>query len=803
MKRIDLNGLWHMTGNGYDCAGTIPGSVYSFLLDAKLTEDPFYRDNELEYLKLMEHDYTFTRTFTAQAGENRVILCCDGLDTLCTIYVNGAEVGSTKNMHRRYEFDVTEALRPGENEISLTFASPTAGIKALDERKPYYGMSDAYRGFSYIRKAHCMYGWDWGPILPDAGIWRDIYLLVQDSARITDCRILQRHEDGKVFITAAAETTESCDVRVTLTDPSGKSVGLPNGVETEVSEPQLWWPNGMGSQPLYTVKAEIWKDGQVADSMTKRVGLRTLRLVREKDRYGESFYHCVNGVPFFAMGADYIPEDNILSRVTAERTRWLFEQAKDCHFNAMRVWGGGYYPDSFFFDACDELGIVVFLDMMVACCNLPELDEIRDEFAAEVRDNLLRLRHHASIAVISGNNEVESITGRRLERGTDGPEVRENYIEIFEGILPEIVKEVCPEIDYIPSSPTTCGHFIDPQNENYGDTHYWDVWHGNKPYADYRNHYFRYLSEFGFQSFPCEKTVNAFTLPEDRNIFSRIMERHQRNKTANGKILSYLSQTFLYPAEFGTLLYASQLLQATAIRCGVEHLRRNRGRCMGTLYWQLNDIWPVASWASIDYYGRYKALQYVAKRFYAPVMISCEEVGETATRQAVYLQPDYYDYVTTAALSVNNDSMEDVTGRVVWQLRSADSTVLQEGSHEITVPKLSVVHLDKMDFQKTDVERNHLIYCFEVDGTEVSRGTALFTAPKHYRFEKPNLRCEISGDEITVYADAYAQSVEIDSPDSDFILSDNYFDMEKGSRTVKILSGTPKTIRLRSVYDIR
>ncbi len=803
MKRIELNGLWQMTGNGYDCRGTIPGSVYSFLMDAGLADDPYYRDNELWFLELMQHDYTFTRTFTVQPDGHRVKLCCDGLDTLCTVYVNGVEIASTKNMHRQYEWDITAQLQPGENELSLCFASPTKYIKALDEQKHCPSSIDTYRGFPYLRKAFCMLGWDWGPMLPDAGIWRDIYLLIEDSARITDLRILQRHEEGRVFITAIAATSDNSVPRVTLTAPDGAVAELPSGVECEVENPQLWWPNGMGEQPLYTVTAEILQNGEVADSTTRRIGLRTLELVREHDEYGESFYHRVNGIPFFAMGADYIPEDNILSRITAERTRWLLEQGRNCHFNAIRVWGGGYYPDDFFFDICDELGLVVFLDMMVACCLLPEDGEMHRELEAEVRQNLIRIRHHACIAVLSGNNEVEEMLVGMTSIGEIGEPEQKNYRYIFERLFPQVVAEVCPELPYIPSSPTSFDHDIHPQDENYGDSHYWLVWHGNLPYAEYRKHFFRYLSEFGFQSFPCEKTVNAFTLPEDRNVFSRIMERHQRNSSANGKILSYLSQTFLYPKDFGTLLYASQLLQATAIRYGVEHLRRNRGRCMGTLYWQFNDIWPVASWASIDYYGRYKALQYVAKRFYSPVMISCAEVGETATRPSVYAQHDFYDYETTATLSVNNDSLQSVTGRVVWQLCDANSNVLQEGSEEITVPSLSVKHLDMMDFRKTDVERHHLSFRFEVDGQEVSGGSVLFTAPKHYQFADPKLTWSRSGDEITVYADAYAQAVEIDSPDSDFILSDNYFDMEKGSKTVRIVEGDPQTIVLRSVYDIR
>ena len=368
--------------------------------------------------------------------------------------------------------------------------------------------------------------------------------------------------------------------------------------------------------------------------------------------------------------------------------------------------------------------------------------------------------------------------------------------------MPEIVKELCPYIPYVPSSPSSCGHFVDPRNENYGDSHYWEVWHGNKPFTDYRNKYFRYLSEFGFQSFPSEKTINAVTAPEDRNIFSRVMEMHQRNGVANGKILNYLSQTYKYPSEFGTLLYASQLLQAEAMRYGVEHLRRHRGRCMGTLYWQLNDIWPTASWSSVDYYGRYKALHYVAKRFYNPVMISCKETGEWDTREFPTTDPRV-GYETKAQLCVTNETRSDVTGEAVWALRDSTGKVLKEGKTAMTVPALSSVWLEEMDFCKTDVDNTYMSFAFVVDGESVSEGTVLFTVPKYFQFQNPNLRCEVKGDELTVYADSYAQYVEIDSPDCDFVLSDNYFNMNAGKKTVKILEGNPQNIRLRSVYDIK
>lgn len=802
MKRMDLSGSWLLSGNGYNCSGTVPGSVYSFLLEAGLMEDPFFRDNEDAALALMEHNYTFTRNFHYTLSGNPVKLCCDGLDTLATVLLNGQEVAKTQNMHRRYEFDVTALLADGENEIAIRFESPTAYVRERHAEDPIPGVSQwPYHGFYHLRKVHSMFGWDWGPRLPDAGIWRDIYLLEENSARILKTHVRQRHENGRVFLFAEVETSGKCALEAEITDPAGIVRSILCNTETEIAEPQLWWPNGLGAQPLYTVTIRALERGKVVDSVVKRIGLRTLKLIRQRDIYGEGLWHEVNGVAFFAVGANYIPEDNIFSRITKERSRWLLQQAKDCNFNTLRVWGGGYYPADWFYDLCDEMGLVVFQDMMVACCMLPDRQEIREEMEAEVRDNLMRIRHHACLGLIAGNNEVEGMFVPERKSISDG--VRQGYLEIFEHRIPNAIAELCPEIGYIPCSPSTCGHFIDPENENYGDSHYWEVWHKNKPYDEYRKHFFRYMSEFGFQSFPCEKTVDAFALPKDKNVFSRVMERHQRRPAENGKILSYMSQTFLYPTDFGVMLYSSQVMQAIAMKYCAEHLRRHRGRCMGALYWQFNDIWPGASWSSIDYFGRYKALQYAAKRFYAPVMISCEEVGETATRKDVNKQKDFYDYETTARLCVHNETRTSIDGTVHWCLCSADSKILQEGKQTVTVTPMSVVWLDKLDFQKTDVLQNHLTYWLEMEGQTVSEGSVLFTAPKHYEYVDPQLSCEIQGDEITVYAKSYAQYVQIDSPDSDFILSDNYFDMEKGHKTVKILSGTPKTIQLRSVYDIR
>lgn len=795
MKHISLNGLWKLSGNGYECNGTIPGSVYSVLLENKLMDDPYYRENEIKALQIAEHDYTFIRSFSLDEYDEFALLCCDGLDTLCDIYLNGCLIGQTKNMHRRYEFEISKLLQH-ENELKLVFHSANRYFKKKYVKRVWDGDNrDSLLGYSYLRKSFCMSGWDWGPRLPDAGIWKDIYLLVGDTDRIQDIRITQRHENGQVWITPTVSTKKStAKIQVILTSPSGEKIEISANSENEISNPKLWWPNGLGEQNLYNLSFFLYEDDMVVDSASKNVGLRTMRLVREKDEYGESFCHEVNGVRFFAKGADYIPEDCILSRITPERTEKLLTNCRNSNFNAIRVWGGGNYPKDDFYDACDKLGIVVFNDLMIAGTLFPINDELTEEFTEEIRDNLMRIRHHACIALICGNNECE------WHQRNFPADYKNEYLSLYENKITNIINEICHEIPYIPSSPTSFEEFNDPNNENKGDSHFWEVWLGNKPFFEYRNHYFRYLSEFGFESLPSKKTIDSFTLPSDRNIFSRVMEMHQRSNDGNQRIISYISKTFLYPTNFETLIYASQLLQARAMQYAVEHLRRNRGRCMGALYWQLNDVWPTASWSSIDYFGRFKALQYVAKRFFEPIIISCCETGETTTRPFVTMENEVYDYETKAILSVTNDTLNLSNGTVKWRLCRNDGTVLKCGEKSIEVPPLSVVQLEEFDFNKTDIARNYLWY--EYSDSDYS-GSVIFTEPKHFEFLNPELSVEIKGNIILVTAKSYAQQVEIYSPDEDFILSDNFFDMEPGTRKVTVLEGEPEKVFARSVFDIR
>ena len=795
MEKFFLNGTWNLRGGSYLVDGQIPGSLYSFLLNAGLMKNLHYRTNVLDAVKIANNEYVFYRNFDYKKNSEKVILVCEGIDTLCTLYLNGKEVGKTENMHRVYEFNVEDFLIDGTNEIKAVFLPLETYLQEEIDKQYIFGGGHSLNGMMFVRKAHSMLGWDWGPRLPDLGIWRDIYLINGDLPRILEFSILQTHADEKVFLTPKASSDKECDIEIVLTAPNGTRTYLKNGVKNQISDPQLWWPNGYGDHPLYTVTARLISNGKVIDEKSKRIGLRTLILRREKDEFGETFCHEINGVRIFAMGADYIPEDNVLQKITSERTRELLNACIFANHNTIRVWGGGFYPDEFFFDACDELGIVVFLDLMFACTLYPFGEEFSKNAIEEIRQNILRIKHHACIGLISGNNEIEEIFIYDSGRGVD--EYKQGYIDFFEKEVKELITEIAPEIAYVPSSPSTHGGGIDPQNENAGDNHYWK----SGSFHKIRDRYFRYLSEFGFQSFPCMKTIDSFCEEKDKNLFSRVMENHQRKAGENARMVMHIGEEYKYAESFESFLYLSQIYQSDYVKCAVEHLRRNRGRCMGALYWQLNDIWPCPSWSSIDYFGRFKALHYASKRFFAPVMISCRETGEFDSRKTV-IDLLSIGYKTKAQLSVCNETLDALAGTVRWELLNAKSDVIENGEKAVIVSPLSAFTLDEIEFKDIDVDDCVFWYEFIVDGEVVSSGSSLFTKPKFFNFKDPSLIFERNGDEITVTSSCYARYVEIYSPDSDFILSDNFFDMKKGKKTIKIISGNPKSLTLRSVYDI-
>ena len=804
----------------------IPGDIYAALLKTGKMPDPFFGDNEYQAKALMEEDYEYRTVFNYEEAQfkdcQEVILRFDGIDTIADIYLNGCCLGKVDNMHRIWEFPVGELLENGKNTLRVIIRSPLKFMAEAFKKYKNRGNEDTIEGFMHLRKAHYMCGWDWGVCLPDGGIFRPVTLLGIETARLDSVYIRQVHKDGKVLLVPEVdvetvdeeeseadgyEGAQALEYQVTVTAPNGtKTIWDDCPDEMEIENPQLWWPNGLGEQPLYQVQVDLKAGNKIVDTWCRKIGLRALTMHREKDQWGESFAHEVNGYQVFAMGADYIPEDNLLQRTSRERTRELLLQCKRANFNTVRVWGGGYYPEDWFFDLCDELGLMVWQDFMFAC----SVYELTPEFEANIRqefiDNIKRLRHHASLALWCGNNEME--TQYEMMAWPKSKKQYYDYIHLYEYIIPKIVKEEDPEKFYWPSSPSSGGNYENSNAENVGDTHYWGVWHGSEPFTAYRSHHYRFLSEFGFQSFPSLQTVKRFTEDGDRNIFSRVMEMHQRNTAANGKILNYISQTYLYPKNFDELLYCSQLLQADAIRYGVEHFRRFRGTCMGAVVWQLNDIWPVASWASVDYYGNWKALQYAEKKMFAPVLLSCEEHGEIDQKPFVNTLPHPID--VSADLHVANETGEPIVGTVKWSLRRPDSSVVKEGTFEVNAPAYGGQWMPHLDFNGQDPLEVHLTYELVVDGNVVSSGSTLFCAPKHYHFADPKLSVSVDGDTVTVTAENFAKSVSVETENGVLRLDDNFVDMEAGTKTFRILptadftakgTGVSGAYRVRSVYE--
>ena len=644
MQTCTLNGTWQLSAGHRSLESVdmqIPGTVLSGLLAAGKIKDPFYRTNEDATRALFWKDYVFTRTFDVDEellAQQHIVLVCEGLDTLAEISINGTFLAKTDNMHRTWKFQTKKLLHPGKNEIQIVFRSVLRFIEDYPyeaHKKINYIPCGSMKGNQLLRKAHSMFGWDWGPQTIDAGIFRDIYLQGYSHARIEDIRIHQQHAKN-VSVQTSITLSESVPGQKLCVELSEDGADKPlqtklcktnadgvAAVDFVIENPKLWWPNDYGDQPLYIVRTTLLdEDGTSLESITRRIGLRTLTISQEKDEWGNEFAFCVNGVKIFTRGGNYIPDDCLYTRITEKKLDYILESCRRAHFNCVRVWGGGYYPSDAFYDLCDEKGLIVWQDLMYACNVYDVTDAFAENCRQETYDNVRRLRHHASLGLWCGNNEIESAWDHWGDFQKETPYLRADYIRLFEEVLPKAVQEADGETFYWHSSPSSGGCFDNPDDANRGDTHYWDVWHGQKPFTDYRKYFFRFCSEFGFQSFPCAKTVNSFTLEDDRNIFSRVMESHQKNDAANGKMLYYLSENLRYPKDLTHLLYASQVLQGMAIKYGVDHWRRNRGRCMGTLYWQINDDWPAPSWSSIDYFGRWKALHYMAQKFYAPHAVS-------------------------------------------------------------------------------------------------------------------------------------------------------------------------------------
>lgn len=785
MQTCTLNGTWQLSAGHRSLESVdmqIPGTVLSGLLAAGKIKDPFYRTNEDATRALFWKDYVFTRTFDVDEellAQQHIVLVCEGLDTLAEISINGTFLAKTDNMHRTWKFQAKKLLHPGKNEIQIVFRSVLRFIEDYPyeaHKKINYIPCGSMKGNQLLRKAHSMFGWDWGPQTIDAGIFRDIYLQGYSHARIEDIRIHQQHTKN-VSVQTSITLSESVPGQKLCVELSEDGADKPlqtklcktnadgvAAVDFVIENPKLWWPNDYGDQPLYIVRTTLLdEDGTSLESITRRIGLRTLTISQEKDEWGNEFAFCVNGVKIFTRGGNYIPDDCLYTRITEKKLDYILESCRRAHFNCVRVWGGGYYPSDAFYDLCDEKGLIVWQDLMYACNVYDVTDAFAENCRQETYDNVRRLRHHASLGLWCGNNEIESAWDHWGDFQKETPYLRADYIRLFEEVLPKAVQEADGETFYWHSSPSSGGCFDNPDDANRGDTHYWDVWHGQKPFTDYRKYFFRFCSEFGFQSFPCAKTVNSFTLEDDRNIFSRVMESHQKNDAANGKMLYYLSENLRYPKDLTHLLYASQVLQGMAIKYGVDHWRRNRGRCMGTLYWQINDDWPAPSWSSIDYFGRWKALHYMAQKFYAPHALSMTLEDH---RCHVYFSNESFE-TTEYSLTL---SIRDLSGNVL------ETYETKGNSPAFSAIETAVVDICSWEDQKDDVFLEAVIHTKD---QKVLKDVETLVPYKYLNLKNPviSTEAEETNDAFILHisSDCFAPFVALDFDDADVIFSDNFF----------------------------
>lgn len=806
-ERFELNGTWNLVSSGgMRTTAEVPGSVMEALTEANLIPDPYYgvNENDERVRAVLYQDWTFSKTFTLPASfskENGTIeLVFDSVDTTADIFLNGEKIGHTENMFRQYRFPIDRALLKAENTVSVKIFSPVNTAAAAAEKHGSSlmttfagGMVD---GIPYIRKSWFSYGWDWGIALPDSGLNLPVAVELIEGARLAAVPLtseIRFDESGaspkalSASVSCVPEIDGSADgltFRLTL---SGHGVSRTaqaaagEEVRLEIASPKLWYTHDLGGQNRYRAQAELLKDGRVIDSETFSIGLRELKLINRKDLYGESFYFTLNRIPLFARGGNWIPCDTMIPRgVKSGLIEKRLQDCLDMNFNMIRVWGGGIYEDDRFYEFCDANGILVWQDFPFACYATPHLEEFYENVSAEVEDQLRRLVNRPSLAILCGNNEIEK-GWKEWGFALFFPKHKPGYTYLFEDLLPSLTARYAPQIPYWPSSPSAGGNFRKTVNPRYGDSHNWLVWHGGLDYTAYRRYPARFMSEFGFQSFPDMKTVRQFTPPGEEAFDSPTMKVHQKNPAGNGLILSYMRREFNDPGEFPKQVVLSQLTQALAMECGIDYWRAHRTneQCMGALYWQINDTWPNASWSAVDYFGRKKALYYYSKRFYAPVTAV---VLEKSAGYRVFLV---------------NDTAQEQTVAFNGVIQSAAGEEIQTETAELTLPPASSTEI--LRGRVPLLKKNDAIFFWtltDADGNEINYGMKMFAKAKKVNLENPGLKMSApqktaDGWKVTVSTEKPALFVHFDA-DFDFEVSDNFFSLPKnGSRTVTLQTEAP------------
>ncbi|WP_426688694.1 beta-mannosidase [Rhodanobacter ginsengiterrae] len=809
----------------------VPGSVQTDLLAAGAIGEPFDRDNEaqLQWIGLADWQYQLPLTVDAATLQHdHVELVFDGLDTFADVSLNGRELLAADNMFRRWRLPVKDLLHAGSNALLVTLHSPITRLQPWLLRQPHAlpgefdsAFGDEPKGrqtSNYVRKANYQYGWDWGPRYVTEGIWQPVRLETWDDLRLADFHIAQQHVDAD-----AAQLLAQFDIRADHADKARLQLtwsapdGIPHGTTLEksleagdnhfdlpvrIEHPQRWWPVGYGAPNLYHFHADVVVDGKIVASSERDTGLRSVELRRQHDRWGRSFAFVVNGVPIFAKGANLIPFDSFPERVTEARMQQILQSARDANMNMLRVWGGGYYQSDAFYAMADKFGLMIWQDFMFGGAVPPYDDAFRENTRIEASGQVMRLRDHPSIVLWCGNNEVqtgwESWPDRKAFAQAVGPaeraRVERGMRTLFGETLRGVVQRYAPDVPYWASSPST--DFDGPASvPDDGDMHVWDVWAGSAPIEDYLKTTPRFQSEYGLQSLPALATIRTFAAPADLSADSPVLRAHQKFDRGNGnqRLLFYIRKYYGEPKDFVSFIYLSQVMQAEGIELAADHLRSARPQSMGSLYWQLNDVWPGASWSSIDYFGRWKALQFHARRFYAPLRVA----------------PIRRDGRTEVFLV--SDRTTPLDAQLRTRVMDMDGQLLHQHVDRVLVPALASSRAAELTdaalLQGADPRRSFAVFELVGQGGLLSRHLLYFGPALTLQLPDPGLRAELvdsgHGIMLKVRAERLAREVWIDFGSLDAKVSDNAFDLLPGEHVELPVAGTADIASLRHALHLR
>ena len=767
MEKVVLNGLWNIvsTDGVFNIQGKIPGTDFGNLIKEGQIKNPLISGIEQEALKTAEKDFTFSREFEIDEKileYKNVALKCNTVDTLASIFINDKKVFENINSYIPLDVDVKDALKAGKNTIRFEFHSAYLYIKGRQEKDPLPNNFNGVNGIPYIRKPGCHFGWDWGPCVPYCGILDDIYLKAYNE-KIDNISIKQKTTKEVASLTISADGAKN----IYIETPDNKKIEVKDG-KVEIKNPKLWYTRELSQQreqPLYSV---VFENDE--ETIVKKIGLRELYLDQSEDEYGRNFSIMLNGERVFAKGGNLIPFAAIYEDITKESIDYYINLAIESNFNIIRVWGGGSYADEYLLSECDRLGLLVWQDFCFACQLYPFYEkDFLDTVVEEIETNVKRMSLHPSVAIFAGNNEIETIYSWMPQ----STKLQKAYKEFFYDIMPKTLASIT-DVSYIPTSPLGSDYMKNISSDNYGDTHMWNVWHGLKKLDYYQTRYSRFLSEFGLESLPSMKAINTFATPADYDITSAAFNSHQKCIGGNKKMLFYLTEMFDFPKHFEALPYLTGIVQAECIKNAAVHFRQNKGRCNGAIYWQYNDVWNCPSWASVDFEGVPKALQYKARDFFNPVTVTCKKQDGVAT------------------IFAHNDTLEKKSFKIkVEEYSIKDNSLIEEHKYSVDLKPNSFERVVDLKARYNAVMKitynNESIY-------------EIFDKPSSLPLNKVEFKVTKEGNKATIKAlDNFAYNICVES---DAIASENYFSLLKGEEKTITFNKAPENINIVCANNI-